>query len=360
MDTQLRERLAEALSLRGGAFPAVKCDEFYTLMEAIVTPEEAELAVRMPLPPSTREEVAQAAGMNADETEALLEGMADKGLVFVSEKNGLKRYHLLALLPGIFEFQFMKGEVSDHFRKLARLFDDYFKALQRMSRSDMPVPGVPFSRVIPIDREVKAEIEVFPFEQVSEYIANSDHITVSTCYCRHHGELLDNPCDKPKEVCFSFGPSAKFVSERGFGRPVSKDEALALMKTAEEAGLVHCSSNTSRYIDFVCNCCVCHCGILQSMKRSVSGAFGAHSNYIIDADPDTCTGCETCIDRCPMAALAMKDDRVEPDLERCIGCGVCVSTCPSGSLQLTARADRKSPPATPRDLAAAMIESLIS
>ena len=360
MDKELRERLADALSMRGGAIPTVKCDEFYALMEEIFTPEEAEFTVTMPFGPSSVERIAEAAGKSPAETEDLLERMANKGLVFVSQKGEGVSYSLMPLLPGIFEFQFMKGEKTDRDKKMARLFADYFNAMRKTPSSKVKAPSVPFARVIPIDKEVKAGIDIFPYEQISQYIQNSEQITVSTCYCRHHGELLGNPCDKPKEVCFSFGPNAKFVAERGFGRPVSKDEAQALMDAAEEAGLVHCSSNTSKYIDFVCNCCICHCGILRSMKDATSNAVGANSNYIIEVNKDECTGCETCLERCPMEALSMVDDVVEADLSKCIGCGLCVYTCPSEALVLADRAERRPPPATHRELVTSMIESLES
>lgn len=360
MDSSIRERLADALALRGGAMPAIKCDEFYNLVEEIFTPEEAVFAAAMPFGPQPLEDIAAAACMEHEAVRTMLERMADKGLIFVSEKGGQSRYNLLALLPGIFEFQFMKGEVNDHYKKLARLFESFFNKVNEMKNTaSLPGPTVPFSRVIPIDREVKAGIDVLPYEQISEYIRKTDNITVSACYCRHHGELLGNPCDKPKEICFSFGPSAKFVAERGFGRPVSKEEAQKLMDLAEESGLVHCSSNTGKYIDFVCNCCECHCGILQSMKSGASRAVGANSNYIIEVDPDECTACETCLDRCPMDALAV-DETVSADLEKCIGCGVCVSTCPADALRLTARIERLDPPETHKELFAAMIDSMSS
>ena len=359
MDIQLQERLADALALRGGMMPAVQCAELYALTDELFTPEEAALAVKMPFGPTGLEDVAVAAGMEPEAARRMLEGMADKGLVFINSRAGKDRYNLMALLPGVFEFQFMRGETRERDKKMARLFDNFFKKVGKLTTSaSLPRPQVPFSRVIPIDRQVRAGIDVLPYEQIAEYIDQTDDITVSACYCRHHGELLGSPCDKPKEVCFSFGPSAKFVAERGFGRPVSKQEARELMDLAEEAGLVHCSSNTTKYIDFVCNCCECHCGILRAMKDRTSGVVaGAHSNYIIEADTDACIACEVCVERCPMDALSV-EDTVIADLERCIGCGVCVSTCPTEALKLTEREERQTPPGTHHELMTAMIESI--
>jgi Na+-translocating ferredoxin:NAD+ oxidoreductase RNF subunit RnfB len=73
------------------------------------------------------------------------------------------------------------------------------------------------------------------------------------------------------------------------------------------------------------------------------------SNHYAVVDADTCSGCETCIERCQMGALSMNADglaEINPD--RCIGCGLCVPTCPVGALNLAAKPEdqRRTPPAT--------------
>jgi ferredoxin len=35
-------------------------------------------------------------------------------------------------------------------------------------------------------------------------------------------------------------------------------------------------------------------------------------------DPEACTGCETCVDACPAAAIAMEDGRAKVDPELCV------------------------------------------
>ena len=58
------------------------------------------------------------------------------------------------------------------------------------------------------------------------------------------------------------------------------------------------------------------------------------SNYYAVVDKDDCTGCETCLDRCQMEAIAIIDEKAEINLDRCIGCGLCVTTCPADALKL--------------------------
>ena len=115
------------------------------------------------------------------------------------------------------------------------------------------------------------------------------------------------------------------------------------MKEAEEAGLVHCATNTADKIGFVCNCCSCHCGIMKSMQTSAGPGMAAVSNYIIQLDEEACTACETCVDRCQVKAISM-DDVAEIDFSLCIGCGLCVSTCPEEALSLVNREEKIVPP----------------
>jgi electron transport complex protein RnfB len=290
--------------------------------------------------------------------------MANKGLVFTYERGGVMSYQLMVLVPGMFEMQFTTGDVSERAKKLAHLFEDYFNVLMPVieksgSRATAEVmPIVPFARVITVEQEIPRGVEVYPYDLVSHYIENAKHFAVSICYCRHHGELVGRPCDKPKDVCMSFGPGAKFVIDRGFGRSISKEEAMKLLKRSEEAGLVHCSNNTSKYIDFICNCCTCHCGVLQSVKNAASPSMAATSSFIASIKEEDCSGCGDCVEMCPMDALVMDGDVATIDLKRCIGCGLCVSVCPTESLSLEMREGAPVPPRDRHELNVAMMSSL--
>ncbi len=68
-------------------------------------------------------------------------------------------------------------------------------------------------------------------------------------------------------------------------------------------------------------------------------------------DPDECTACETCLDRCPAVALAMGDEDVPlVDLDRCFGCAVCASGCPSEAISMQSKAGFPVPPANAEEL----------
>jgi heterodisulfide reductase subunit A len=53
-------------------------------------------------------------------------------------------------------------------------------------------------------------------------------------------------------------------------------------------------------------------------------------------DPESCVGCQGCLDVCPFGAIAYLEDRRICEVNRalCKGCGACAATCPSASVQL--------------------------
>lgn len=140
-------------------------------------------------------------------------------------------------------------------------------------------------------------------------------------------------------------------------RPITKDEARRILAEAEEAGLVHCSTNTSEMINFICNCCSCHCGIMESIKLSGSPNAAADSSFITQLDADACIGCGECIERCQVETLTLDGDTVALNTERCLGCGLCISTCPAEALKLVPREGAPVPHATLPELTMAMIMS---
>ena len=43
---------------------------------------------------------------------------------------------------------------------------------------------------------------------------------------------------------------------------------------------------------------------------------------------EECTGCESCVDICPVEAIEMDDDVAVIDQEECTECGTCIDECP--------------------------------
>ncbi len=135
------------------------------------------------------------------------------------------------------------------------------------------------------------------------------------------------------------GGGVDYYQQNGLGRVIDRDEALALLKRADEEGLVLQPSNAKK-ISNICMCCGCCCGVLRTIKKHPRPTEFVSSPFRATLESTTCTDCGVCLTRCPMEALTRDEEgglRLDPD--RCIGCGLCVSTCGSGSLTLERKPD---------------------
>lgn len=364
MDKALLKRLCDNLNIRGGSLPALPIPEMFTLLEALFSEEEADIASCMPATAVSLQDLANSLSRPAEAVYPHLEAMADKGIVATRKKDEVVLYKLLPVMPGIFEFQFMRGGTTERDRHVARLLRAYVDVAEAEARKLMPIPEhvTPFMRVIPVQKTIEAGQKVHTFEQISRYIDSADAIAVGHCYCHHEAYLLGKAtCDAPEYRCMSFGPGAIYTAERGIARLISKKEAHEILKACEEKGLVHMSSNTSKYIEFLCNCCSCHCGVLKNLNKLGKPVWSASSGYFARVNEQACEGCENCVEICPMNAVSLSDEqKAVVDEFHCIGCGLCVSHCPAEAISMDPRAEEPVPPETPRDLRKAIMNDFLS
>jgi formate hydrogenlyase subunit 6/NADH:ubiquinone oxidoreductase subunit I len=343
------DRLIDALKVRGGDVPLVKCDEAYGLFRELFTEEEAGLAGLMPLAPFTAAELsAKFPVKDVGQLVKVLEGMCDHGLCVAFDLPGGRYYTLPPLLPGFMEYFFMRGGKDGRTKRISVLLDKYLEVAMksREKSGDTSWSFAPF-RVISVEKEIDSGYQVQPYDMLARYIDQADCIALSTCFCHHFEEMKGNHCcDKPKEVCFNFGRVGRNNISRGFAREITKEEAHRIMKQSEEVGLVHCASNTGKYIDAICNCSGCHCHGLKYMNKRVASKMITISSFIASINSDDCIACGDCVARCQVDAITMGPDTAVLNKERCIGCGLCKSTCPSAAITLELRSPAPVPPTT--------------
>ncbi|WP_292486757.1 4Fe-4S binding protein [Methanohalobium sp.] len=52
-------------------------------------------------------------------------------------------------------------------------------------------------------------------------------------------------------------------------------------------------------------------------------------------DSEICTGCEACVDECPVDAISMNDDGIAVvDEEECTDCEACIDICPVEAISM--------------------------
>ncbi len=344
------ETLQEKLNQH--AMGAPKREEFLEILRILFTAEEAELAAHLPFAPQRVDEIAQALGRPEAEVLRLCEQMADKTLLYSYDMRGTKLYMLFPSAPGLFEFPIMKNAVSPgsipnvDFGRLGKLWWRYHDDGWGL---EMGGSATPAARVIPVQQAITPDLHVYAYEEVATFVNNAKYVAISECPCR----VSQHKCDAPTDVCMAFGYGAKFLAERGAARLVTKEEAMATLKRAEDAGLVHCASNTRDKVEYICNCCPCCCGILGIVTRLEGAVSKPESNFYSTVIADNCTVCGICVDRCPTKAITLGDVAVV-DTAKCIGCGLCVSGCGFEALALVRKENSIEPPADNKELYAAL------
>jgi NAD-dependent dihydropyrimidine dehydrogenase PreA subunit len=344
MVENIYEKLIDKLNQYPSGAP--RTDKFIELLKTLFTENEAELAGGLPILPTPLPSICEMLGRSESNLKPILETMADKGLAYHRKQDGIDHYSLFPLVPGIFELQFMKGDVNERAKKLAGLFDAMWHTGWA---EDLFASKTQLARIIVMEKEIPSGVEVFPYERVSKFIQESDDIALSVCYCRHEMELLGKSCGRPKDTCLTFGPFARYAVERGFGRTITKEEAYKALDRSEEEGLVHLSDNTQKRINFICNCCGCCCGLLGGVTRLHKPHAIATSHFVVDIDADTCVACGSCVDRCHFGALTV-NEVAEVNPEKCLGCGLCNMVCPTESLTMKRRETLAEPKRDARDL----------
>jgi Pyruvate/2-oxoacid:ferredoxin oxidoreductase delta subunit len=344
MSEKVYRELCETLAKRRGRYPGKDIPEFYALVEELFTADEAEVYNAIPKGYHPAETIAKALKKEVPEVTRILERMADKGLCTAGSLGEAAFYGAPTFVPGIFEFQFMRGTSTERDKKIARLIRAY-KAAVDAEQGPVRIT-YPTIRVIPVDEKIQTDNAIHTYHQVASYIEKYHPLAVSTCFCRHEAKLIDekDDCGNPNEVCMQFGMGAQFVIDRKMGRQISKEEAFDILKKSEEAGLVHASINRQE-IDFICNCCPCHSIILKTALAQSKPGVALNSGFQPEHASDRCTACGVCIDRCPTVALTMSDgEEWQLNLDRCIGCGVCATGCQFEAISLVERAGVPPPP----------------
>ena len=331
MSEEVYKKLAERLDALPNSFPPTEDGVELRMLAKLFTPEEAELASQLRLTREVPEQVAARLGRETSEVRGLLKGMARRGLIAAGRTEAGLGYGLLPFVVGIYENQ--AGNIN---REFALLFESYYK--QAFARAMTAQPQ--YHRVIPVNESIKVDMEVRPFESAADLVNSAQAWGVLDCICRKQKALIGEGCDHPLDVCMTLANVPDAFKDNPVIRALTREESLATLKRAAEAGLVHSVSNNQKGVHYICNCCTCSCGILRGMAELGIANVVAHSSYINQVDSLLCNGCETCLDYCQFDALVMGDDMiVQVNSVRCVGCGVCVPQCPNEALGMVLRSE---------------------
>jgi ferredoxin len=371
----------QQLSDRLNRFPqgAPPTDLLFKILALLFSEREAALVAQLPVKPFTPKKAAAIWEIDVTEARKVLEGLAARAILLdMPTRDGDTIYVLPPPMAGFFEFSMMRvrGDIdqkllSELFYEYITVEEDFMHALlldgeTPLGRVFVNEPALEQTRSIPpsapplrgqgvsgaayaAESKNATSLQVLDYERASEVIRTAEHMGVSLCYCRHKKQHLDRACDRPLEICMTFGDTADSLIRHGYARRIDRVEGRDLLQKAYALNLVQFGDNVREGVAFICNCCGCCCEAMIGLRK-YGALMPIHStNYIPRIVVEVCNGCGKCVNICPVEAMTLvsANDPHKPNKRRakldedvCLGCGVCVRVCPTKGILLEARPER--------------------
>lgn len=289
--------------------PNVPTDPEYRILAEVVTDDQADAAMACKVRQKRHlGEIARRCGKSEEETKKLLEELGHEGVVIIYKEPGDPEvsYTLPCWVPGIMEMMVGNKEQVERHPEIARCFEEYTRKNMRLMAPNLPI-GMGVMRVIPVESAIKADNEVKTYEELGPYIENAWRIAVTDCSCRRTRRVMGEGCGHlEKDMCIMLDKAADFQIRSGHGHEITKEEAYAILKRAEDNGLIHEVSNIdgTGQVSGICNCCECSCLSLRG-GRLYNSTDMLRSNFHAEVDKEKCVACGQCVENCQMNALKL-------------------------------------------------------
>ena len=311
---QVTDRVPQHLGFK----KITKDDPEYWGLAALISDEEAELALKLGVrKPKTFEEIHRLSGMDESHCRELIDHMSEQGVIEYNYENldgtnpeHKKRYLVPMFVPGIGEFAAMHETNMAEHPELGRLFERMtFLPLENVTKIVPPGGAGIGMHVIPVEQAISMEEKSVSVEHISHWLEKYEgKYAASPCSCRKSNRTYDEGCaDDFNDWCIAVGDMADYVVEtKKGGRYITKEEALAIFKKAEDNGFVHQITNIDgdQKIFAICNCNVNVCYALRTSLLFNTPNM-SRSAYVARVEKDKCVACGRCVEHCPAGAVKL-------------------------------------------------------
>lgn len=280
--------------------------EYYAL-EPILSPYQAKLAMYLKFREKvSAKDVAEASKEPYEKVKETLDYLAWAGVAFVNTVEGVDLYWQDIFVPGHLEMINNNKELVAKHPEVAEAFYYFGSKKGPMAAGIMPIGGGPM-RVLPIERAIDGNSKRASYEEVSKHLNEAKVFSVSDCSCRTSRESMGEGCGHLKEeMCIQLDHAAEYYIKTGRGREITREEALEIIRKAEDNGLMHSIPNldTPGHTHAICNCCGCGCYAMRLANEYLNNDI-VRSNYKSVVDESKCVACGECVDVCPTNALRL-------------------------------------------------------
>ena len=220
-----------------------------------------------------------------------------------------RHYWIPLFVPGSAEYTNMNTALMDRHPELAMFFERMtFLPLAGITQMVPPGGGGIGMHVIPVEKAIEMENGTMDLEHISYWLKKYEgHIGASICSCRYGRKKLDEGCaDDYEDWCIGVGDMADYCRETGRGHDITYEEAMVILKRAEDNGFVHQITNIDgeNKIFAICNCNVKICNALRTSQLFNTPNMSA-SAYRAHVKKENCVACGQCVEYCPAGALKL-------------------------------------------------------
>ncbi|MEW6034189.1 MAG: 4Fe-4S dicluster domain-containing protein [Chloroflexota bacterium] len=292
------------------------------ILKKMASPEEARVLLELPGEPAG---IGRRLGMSGRTVKAAVKDLWRRGLAYDRGKG-------LEFAPNLPILHFCLGGSADFVdAKLLRLWREFFEGEWSQVIPDRwETLKRRMGEVVPAARALDGLPDVQPEEDIRQIIGGAEVLAVVPCACRRPLRK----CEAALDNCLVVDDFARDILKKGWGKRVSVKKALALTEEAEALGLVHMTARMGGTLAFLCNCCGDCCHILYpGLRRGNLTKVIDRCRFRAAVDPERCTGCQDCIERCLFGAISLrrfsgaKKWKAVVDAGKCFGCGLCVVGC---------------------------------
>ena len=234
-----------------------------------------------------------------------------------------RRYILPMFVPGSAEL-FNMEELPDGSNPRLKDHPDVASFFERMTY--IPLEGITQMvppggagvgmHVIPVEKAIEMDNEAIDIEKLSYWLSKYEgKIGVGRCSCRASRKVIgEGVADDDFAWCIGVGDFADYCRETNKGHDITKEEALAILKRAEENGFVHQITNIDgeNKIFGICNCNVNICNALRTSQLFNTPNM-SRSAYVAHVDKDKCVACGRCVEYCPAGATRLGQKLCQKD-----------------------------------------------
>ncbi len=220
-----------------------------------------------------------------------------------------KRWRLPFFVPGSAELFNSSKDRIDKNPAVANFFERMtFIPLAGITQMVPPGGDGIGMHVIPVEEAVNFQNEAVKLERISYWLKKYEgHISAGICSCRYSRTKLGEGCaDDPDDWCIQVGDMADYTVETGRAHYITTEEALEILKRAEDNGFVHQITNIDGE-DKIFDICNCDAKICNALRTSMlfNTPNLSRSSFTAKVTPESCVACGLCVESCPAGAVKL-------------------------------------------------------